>query len=79
MKDLCKCGTRAKKRPRSGKRCYRHKCPHGLWCDHGHRLKGAHANHNWSCAECVTIKSEKFQDEFFTALGEDDPIAEVAP
>lgn len=56
--ETCKCGTRANKMPRCGKRRYRHKCPHGLWCDHGHRLKGSHANHNWSCSTCVAIKRE---------------------
>ena len=52
--DTCKCGTKAKKVPRDGKLRYRHKCPHGKWCDHGDRLHGRHANHNHACRECRT-------------------------
>lgn len=50
--DTCKCGTKAQKRPRGGKRRYAHKCPHGKWCAFGDRILGHHANHNNLCREC---------------------------
>jgi hypothetical protein len=50
---ICKCGTPARKMPRCGKRRYRHKCPHGKFCEHGDRLAGAHANRNSFCEICV--------------------------
>lgn len=51
--DTCRCGTKAKKVPRDGKLRYRHKCPHGKWCDHGSRLHGRHANRNAACRGCI--------------------------
>ncbi len=49
----CICGrTDVRKMPRSGKRRYRHKCPHGEWCVAGHPLLGTHANHP-QCKKCL--------------------------
>ena len=61
--DRCElCGRRAKPWPRTGKRRYRHKCPHGSWCVRGHRLSGWHAN--WpQCKACMPFarKLEELQ------------------
>ena len=53
--DTCKCGTKAKKVPRDGKLRYRHKCPHGKWCDHSGFLAG----HSVRCRECRTEALER--------------------
>jgi len=54
--DTCKCGTKAKKVPRDGKLRYRHKCPHGKWCDHGNKFL---AGHRVRCRECRTEELER--------------------
>lgn len=56
---MCRCGTVAKKLPRRGKRRFRHKCPHGVWCDFGHPIKGVHAVENRACPKCVAIVIER--------------------
>lgn len=38
------CGRRAKKRPRTAKLRYSHKCPHGKWCAQGMSDWGVHSN-----------------------------------
>ena len=52
--DTCRCGTKAKKVSLNGggKLRFRHKCPHGKWCEHGDKLNGKHANYNSFCGQC---------------------------
>lgn len=40
------------RRPRHGKKSFRHKCPHGAWCPRGDKLQGAHTNMT-NCAPCA--------------------------
>ena len=69
---VCKCGTAARKMPRCGKRRYRHKCPHGRWCQHGDRLHGAHANHNTRCRDCMDekVRARLTADPNYTIRGD---------
>lgn len=39
------------RRPRHGKKSFRHKCPHGEWCPRGDKLQGAHTNMS-RCVAC---------------------------
>lgn len=49
------CGRLAKPTPRTGKKRFPHKCPHGEWCVRGHRLLGWHQNHP-TCVECSAVR-----------------------
>jgi len=53
------CGRVTARIPRTGRRHYPHKCPHGIWCVRGTVLLGMHANHvpiagPNRCARCAT-------------------------
>lgn len=57
--ELCPgCGKKIKKRPRSGKLRYRHKCPHGELCAVGDPLWGTHYT-TPRCQDCVREASEE--------------------
>jgi hypothetical protein len=53
-----------RKMPRSGKKHFPHKCPHGVWCVTGDRLLGHHANNvpvagKNHCAECAAVHRKR--------------------
>lgn len=60
------CGKQVAKRPRCGKLRFRHKCPHGKWCDQGNPLIGPHAfapRHSANCDECRKQPDNAFRVE----------------
>lgn len=53
------CGRPAKPIPGTGKKRYRHKCPHGQWCAKGEGLNAMHAN--WpDCPDCYKAYRAQF-------------------
>lgn len=48
------------RRPRSGKYHFRHKCPHGKWCDSGQPLRGQHGNSSLSCYPCANLNRAEY-------------------
>jgi len=51
------CLTPTQKMPRHGRRTFRHKCPHGVWCPRSDKLR-QHDNHypySRNCAECQRL------------------------